>query len=378
MNIDLKAQTQSLLNTNHGQDLGTSSNQPASSSGLPAFGQLLSSQVRVFQEQDAKNTVNTAQLLSPKIEQASKIEAKEEARQLNHAGQATRISDWIDPGKLAYGAGTQALANSQNHALNSRTELAYAKLAEMQAQANNMRSLSKGASLTSSGVDGRVEFSILNARQLNASIAFGKAGALGDANKDTISPKSIPNNDSEAITTLGVSMSEQPGNRQHSQGGDAQSNADESIQTRTNSLQGQIHASFGSLQWSEEISQKLVFMISANMHCAVLNLNPENLGPLKILISVQDQMVNSTFVSNSADVRQGLQDGMENLRASMEKSGLVLGQVDIRSAKSFQESQDQILVSLKSEQADELAQLISDYDNQNRGLSPDGTVNVFV
>ena len=378
MNIDLKAQTQSLLNTNHGQDLGTSSNQPALSSGLPVFGQLLSSQVRVFQEQDAKNTVNTAQLLSPKIEQASKIEAKEQARQLNHAGQVTRISDWIDPGKLAYGASTQALANSQNQALNSRTELAYAKLAEMQAQANNMRSLSKGASLTSPGVDDRVEFSILNARQLNASIAFGKAGALGDANKDINSPKSIPKNDSEAVTALGVSMSEQPGNRQNSQGGDAQSNADESIQTRANSLQGQIHASFGSLQWSEEISQKLVFMISANMHCAVLNLNPENLGPLKILISVQDQLVNSTFVSNSADVRQGLQDGMENLRASMEKSGLILGQVDIRSAKSFQESQDQILASLKSEEADELAQLISDYDNQNRTLSPDGTVNVFV
>lgn len=378
MNIDLKAQTQSLLNTNHGQELGTSSNQPASSSGLPVFGQLLSSQVRVFQEQDAKNTVNTAQLLSPKIEQASKIEAKEEARQLNHAGQATRNSDWIDPGKSAYGASAQALANSQNQVLNSRAELAYAKLAEMQAQANNMRSLSKGTSLISSGVDERFEFSILNARQLNASIAFGKAGTLGDANKDANSLKSIPNNDSEATTALGVSMSEQPGNRQHGQGGDAQSGADESIKMRTNSLQGQIHASFGSLQWSEEISQKLVFMISANMHCAVLNLNPENLGPLKILISVQDQLVNSTFVSNSADVRQGLHDGMETLRASMEKSGLVLGQVDIRSAKTFHESQDQILASLKSEQADELAQLISDSDNQNRAPSPDGIVNVFV
>jgi flagellar hook-length control protein FliK len=378
MNIDLKAQTQSLLNTNHGQELGTSSNQPASSSGLPVFGQLLSSQVRVFQEQDAKNTVNTAQLLSPKIEQASKIEAKEEARQLNHAGQATRNSDWIDPGKSAYGASAQALANSQNQVLNSRAELAYAKLAEMQAQANNMRSLSKGTSLISSGVDERFEFSILNARQLNASIAFGKAGTLGDANKDANSLKSIPNNDSEAITALGVSMSEQPGNRQHGQGGDAQSGADESIKMRTNSLQGQIHASFGSLQWSEEISQKLVFMISANMHCAVLNLNPENLGPLKILISVQDQLVNSTFVSNSADVRQGLHDGMETLRASMEKSGLVLGQVDIRSAKTFHESQDQILASLKSEQADELAQLVSDSDNQNRAPSPDGIVNVFV
>ncbi len=176
MNIDLKAQTQSLLNTNHGQELGTSSNQPASSSGLPVFGQLLSSQVRVFQEQDAKNTVNTAQLLSPKIEQASKIEAKEEARQLNHAGQATRNSDWIDPGKSAYGASAQALANSQNQVLNSRAELAYAKLAEMQAQANNMRSLSKGTSLISSGVDERFEFSILNARQLNASMHSEKRG----------------------------------------------------------------------------------------------------------------------------------------------------------------------------------------------------------
>jgi flagellar hook-length control protein FliK len=146
---------------------------------------------------------------------------------------------------------------------------------------------------------------------------------------------------------------------------------------RTN-MQGQIHASFGSLQWSEEISQKLVFMISANMHCAVLNLNPENLGPLKILISVQDQMVNSTFVSNSTNVRQGLQDGIENLRASMEKSGLILGQVDIRSSKSFQESQDQILASLKTEQAHELAQLISNVDNQSLKLPPDGTVNVFV
>ena len=378
MNIDLKAQTQSLLNTNHGQEPGTSSNQLASNAGLPVFGQLLSSQVKVFQEQDAKNSVNTAQLLSPKIEQASKIQAKEEANHPNHAGQANRISEWIDPGKSAYAIGAQASVTSQNQAFNSRIELAYAKLAEMQAQVNNLRSFSKGTLLTSPGVDERIEFSILNARQLNANIAFGKSGILGDSSKDINSSKLTPNAESEAITALGVSMSEHPGNRQPGQGEGNQSDADDPIQMRTNSLQGQIHASFGSLQWSEEISQKLVFMISANMHCAVLNLNPENLGPLKILISVQDQLVNSTFVSNSVDVRQGLQDGMEDLRDSMKKSGLILGQVDIRSAKSFQESQDQILANLNSAQADELAQLISDYDDQNRTLSSDGTVNVFV
>ena len=378
MNIDLKAQTQSLLNTNHGQELGASSNQSASSAGLPVFGQLLSSQVKVFQEQDAKNTVNTAQLLSPKIEQASKIEAKEEARHLNHAGPSNRINEWMDLGKSAYAVSAQVSGNPQNQVIHSHAELAYAKLAEMQAQAKNMSLLSKGASLAGPGADGRAAFPILNTRQFNSGIAFGKAGALNDTNKDTNSPKSIPNADSEAVTALGISMSDQPGNRRHGQDGGNQSDTDlESTQMRTN-MQGQIHASFGSLQWSEEISQKLVFMISANMHCAVLNLNPENLGPLKILISVQDQMVNSTFVSNSTNVRQGLQDGIENLRASMEKSGLILGQVDIRSSKSFQESQDQILASLKAEQAHELAQLISNVDNQSLKLPPDGTVNVFV
>jgi len=378
MNIDLKAQTQSLLNTNHGQELGASSNQSSSNAGLPVFGQLLSSQVKVFQEQDAKNTVNTAQLLSPKIEQASKMEAKEEARHLNHIGQSNRINEWMDLGKTAYAVSAQVSGNPQNQAINSHAELAYAKLAEMQAQSKNMSFLSKGASLAGPGADGRAAFPILNTRQFNSGIAFGKVGVLSDTNKDTNSPKAIPNTDSEAVTALGISMSDQPGNRRHGQDGGNQSDTDfESTQMRTN-MQGQIHASFGSLQWSEEISQKLVFMISANMHCAVLNLNPENLGPLKILISVQDQMVNSTFVSNSTDVRQGLQDRIENLRASMEKSGLLLGQVDIRSSKSFQESQDQIFASLKVEQAHELAQLISNVDNQSLTLLPDGTVNVFV
>lgn len=171
MNIDLKAQTQSLLNTNHGQELGASSNQSSSNAGLPVFGQLLSSQVKVFQEQDAKNTVNTAQLLSPKIEQASKIEAKE-ARHLNHVGPSNRINEWMDLGKSAYAVSAQVSGNPQNQVIHSHAELAYAKLAEMQAQAKNMSLLSKGASLAGPGADGRAAFPILNTRQFNSGIAL--------------------------------------------------------------------------------------------------------------------------------------------------------------------------------------------------------------
>ncbi len=119
-------------------------------------------------------------------------------------------------------------------------------------------------------------------------------------------------------------------------------------------------------------------MISANMHTAVLNLNPENLGPLKIIITVKDQLVDSTFVSNNADVRQTLQDGIDHLRTSMAETGLTLGQADVRSGQSFQESQEQVLASLLPEHRDELSQLVKDQTTPNRPVATDGVVNVFV
>jgi len=60
-------------------------------------------------------------------------------------------------------------------------------------------------------------------------------------------------------------------------------------------------------------------------------------------------MVDTTFISDNAEVRQALQDGMSNLREKMNESGIQLGQSNISSGgqtkQEFQQAPQNRLVS---------------------------------
>ncbi len=94
-----------------------------------------------------------------------------------------------------------------------------------------------------------------------------------------------------------------------------------------------VQTPFGSGGWTKEIGQKIVWMVGGADQSATLTLNPPDLGPLKVVIHVNNDMVNTTFLSNNADVRQALQDGLDNLRQSMAQSGIALGQANVNSEK---------------------------------------------
>jgi hypothetical protein len=133
-------------------------------------------------------------------------------------------------------------------------------------------------------------------------------------------------------------------------------------------------------------------MVGANMHLAVLNLNPDNLGLLKIVITVKDHQVNATFVSNNADVRQALQNGLEQLRSSMSQVDLLLEYADVRSGASYEDSQASVIASqiqsdprLLPEHQSALSQLLQEQSpkgssSQDQGLPMryDGSVSVFI
>ena len=389
MNIDLKAQTQSLLNANVGQENIKSSNSVAGSATLPIFSQLLTSQVKVFQELDAKNTVNTAQLLSPNIVQASKLQAKDNPHQDEVRAAISRQADAFvniaKSGEVTSARSSSPQANTLNQ---SRTEFAYAKLAEMQAQAKNMRVFSRESALN---IDGEVHQTQARSR-LDSFQAALKSTSFETHEKDQLAPKKSVNAETEAITAMGISASENEG-----QGGQAGTGGDSlfgEAPIQANTMHGQVHALFGSLQWSEEISQRMILMVGASMHLAVLNLNPDNLGLLKIVITVKDHQVSATFVSNNADVRQALQEGLEQLRSSMSQADLVLEQADVRSGASYEESQASSLASqaesganpdLSSEHQIALSQLLNEQapkGGKAQAKDPlmqyDGTVSVFV
>ncbi len=98
-----------------------------------------------------------------------------------------------------------------------------------------------------------------------------------------------------------------------------------------------INAYPGKTGWDQAISQKVVWMLGAQEQSATLTLNPPDLGPLQVVINVRNDQANTTFISDNAEVRQALQDGMDNLRNKMNESGIQLGQANVSSGGQMQQ-----------------------------------------
>lgn len=100
----------------------------------------------------------------------------------------------------------------------------------------------------------------------------------------------------------------------------------------------QIMAYPGRAGWNQEISQKVVWMVGNGEQSATLTLNPPDLGPVQVVINVNNNQADAAFFSDNADVRQALEDGLEHLRESMQSSGLQLGQANINAGQQSQQS----------------------------------------
>lgn len=98
-----------------------------------------------------------------------------------------------------------------------------------------------------------------------------------------------------------------------------------------------INAYPGKTGWDQAISQKVVWMLGAQEQSATLTLNPPEMGPLQVVIHVHNDQADTTFISDNAEVRQALQDGMDNLRNKMSESGIQLGQANVNSGGQMQQ-----------------------------------------
>lgn len=106
-----------------------------------------------------------------------------------------------------------------------------------------------------------------------------------------------------------------------------------------------IEAYPGKTGWNQAISQQVVWMVGAGEQSATLTLNPPDLGPLQVVVSVHNGQADTRFTSDNAEVRQALQDGMDNLREKMRESGVQLGQTSVNSGEQarqeFQQASQQ-------------------------------------
>ena len=105
----------------------------------------------------------------------------------------------------------------------------------------------------------------------------------------------------------------------------------------------EIPTPFGKPEWSQAVNQKVVWMVGKGEQSATLTLNPPDMGPLKVVIQVDNDQVDTTFISDNPEVRQALQDGMQMLRDKMQDTGMQLGNAQVSSQAQSQRQFEQAM-----------------------------------
>ena len=91
----------------------------------------------------------------------------------------------------------------------------------------------------------------------------------------------------------------------------------------------------GSPQWSQAVGDKVLWLAAQNVSAAEIRLDPPELGPLQVKVSVSpDQQASVTFSSPHPAVREVLDQQLNRLREMFSEQGLNLVNVDV-SDKSF-------------------------------------------
>ncbi|MXN74198.1 flagellar hook-length control protein FliK [Burkholderia sp. 4701] len=95
----------------------------------------------------------------------------------------------------------------------------------------------------------------------------------------------------------------------------------------------------GTADWTDALSQKVVFLSNAHQQSAELTLNPPDLGPLQVVLRVADNHAHALFVSQHAQVRDAVEAALPKLRDAMEAGGLGLGSATVSDGGFAQQQQ---------------------------------------
>ena len=82
-------------------------------------------------------------------------------------------------------------------------------------------------------------------------------------------------------------------------------------------------------RWGEELGQRLTWMVRGDVQEARLRLDPPDLGPLDVRISVIEDEARISFVAPHAAVREAVEAALPRLREMFVASGLQLVQADV-------------------------------------------------
>lgn len=81
--------------------------------------------------------------------------------------------------------------------------------------------------------------------------------------------------------------------------------------------------------WADQIAERTASLASQNIKQAEVQLNPQEMGPISVKISVANEQAAVTFVAQNAAVRDALDQAMQRLKDTFDSEGMELVQADV-------------------------------------------------
>ena len=134
---------------------------------------------------------------------------------------------------------------------------------------------------------------------------------------------------------------------------------------------GSITAPVPSPKWSQGLTEKVSWMMQGNLQSAELKLNPANLGPLEVKLSVQDDKASIVFVTAHGQVKEAIDNAMPRLREMLEQQGLDLVDVDVSQYSDAKDEQSGDL-----EQSEGMNEMAQNENDQKSTVVHQSTINV--
>jgi flagellar hook-length control protein FliK len=94
-------------------------------------------------------------------------------------------------------------------------------------------------------------------------------------------------------------------------------------------LQEQVKAGVGQPKWQTAIAERIAFMSSQKITSAEIRLDPPELGPLQVKVTINQEQASVAFSSNHAQVREALDQTSFRLREMFNSEGIDLVDVDV-------------------------------------------------
>jgi flagellar hook-length control protein FliK len=88
--------------------------------------------------------------------------------------------------------------------------------------------------------------------------------------------------------------------------------------------------------WTNDFSQKVVWLAGSDKQSAQITLNPPQMGPIEVSLNMDKGSATASFVSANAEVRDAIETAMPRLREMFASAGIELGQTNVGS-QSFQQ-----------------------------------------